>query len=433
MTTPETEAPSYRQPPPPIRPLLRSRDDRVLAGVAGGLGRWLDVDPVIFRVTFGILSLFGGVGIIAYIVGYLLIPDEATGEALVSGRLIPDPRRLTQQQRALIGWGGAGVFVLIAIAGHRSTTVAVLLIVAAVAVIVARAQHPYVPRTPQGPTGAPGFGSAPGTPVPPSTAFTAPATAPPTVPQEQPVREQPGNVWYAAQTWQAPPAWASSPLAQSPVEVTPPPRPQYTVRSRGRRLNRVLISIAVLAVGVYLMLGRAGAYDPTTLQAMAVGLTTLGLGLAATAWYARSRGAMVLGAVLTVLLMLGSALQGDYGSDVGSRVWRPISGAELPATYKLAVGNATLDLTHLGPDAFNHPIKVTMGVGKLRIHLPDGVPYSVYAHVQVGDYELGDQRYSDDPVRQTVYSPGYTAGHGLRVEANLRIGNVEVDHEPVQR
>jgi hypothetical protein len=331
------------------------------------------------------------------------------------------------------------VCVLIAIAGHRSTTVAVLLIVAAVAVLVARAQHPYVPRTPP----APGFGSAPGTPVSPSAAFTAPAAsaaaAAPTVPPDQPVREQPpdqpSNVWYAAQTWQAPPAWASAPISQTPMQTpqTPPVPPQYTVRSRGRRLNRVLISVAVLAVGVYLMLGRAGAYDPTTLQALAVGLTTLGLGLAATAWYARSRGAIVLGAVLTALLMLGSAFQGDYGTDVGSRVWRPTSVADIPATYKLAVGNATLDLTGLGPDAFGHPIKVTMGVGKLYVHLPAGVPWSAYAHVQVGDYRVDGDEFGNDPIRRTVYSSGFTAATGLRVEANLRIGNVEVDHEPAQR
>jgi phage shock protein PspC (stress-responsive transcriptional regulator) len=144
MTTADsgTEQPA----PPPARPLLRSRDDRVLAGVAGGLGRWLDVDPVIFRVTFGLLTLFGGLGIIAYLIGYLLIPDESTGEALVSSRLLPDLRRLTHQQRALLGWGAAGICVLIAIAGHRSTTVAVLIIVAAVAVLSARAATPSTQR-----------------------------------------------------------------------------------------------------------------------------------------------------------------------------------------------------------------------------------------------------------------------------------------------
>ncbi|MDX6203949.1 MAG: hypothetical protein QOF39_6, partial [Frankiales bacterium] len=243
MTTADTG--SQQPAPPTVRPLLRSRDDRVLAGVAGGLGRWLDVDPVIFRVTFGVLSLFGGLGILAYLVGYLLIPDESTGEALVSPRLMPDLRRLTHQQRALLGWGAAGVCVLIAIAGHRSTTVAVLIIVAAVAVLSARAQTPRTQqaqplRTPEayGPQPEYAYSPPPGSAVPTSAAFTAPT-------------EQ-ASTWQPHQSWQP-----------QPIHREPAPAPQFLIKNRGRRLNKALISAAVLAVGVYLILGRAGAYDPT--------------------------------------------------------------------------------------------------------------------------------------------------------------------------
>lgn len=63
-------------PRPPERLLRRSRDDRVIGGVAGGLGRYLGIDPVIIRVVFVVLVLFGGSGVIAYLVGWLVIPDE---------------------------------------------------------------------------------------------------------------------------------------------------------------------------------------------------------------------------------------------------------------------------------------------------------------------------------------------------------------------
>ncbi len=409
-TTEPTGGP--QQPAPPvIRPLVRSRNDRVLAGVAGGLGHWLDVDPVIFRVTFGVLTLFGGVGLIAYLVGYLLIPDEATGEALVSSRLLPDLRRLTQQQRALLGWGTAGLFVLIAIAGHRSTTVAVLIIVAAVAVLTARARSP---RTYQSPFAAPSadapanygqqndysYSPPPEATVPPSAAFTTPG--------------QPTTTWRPRPAYDTPPA--------------PAPAPRYVIKHRGRRLNRVLISAAVLAVGVYLMLGRAGAYDPTTLQAVAVGLTALGLGLAGTAWYARSRGALVLGVLLTAFLMAGSAIQGDYGTSVGNRTWRPTATSSIPATYKLGAGDATLDLTQLGAAALGRTIKVNMGAGKLRVIVPDGLPISSYAHIDVGSYRVFGNDYDSDPVRQTVSTPGWTPSSGIRIETQLRLGNVEVEH-----
>jgi phage shock protein PspC (stress-responsive transcriptional regulator) len=393
MTTEDTGA-EQPEPPSTVRPLLRSRDDRVLAGVAGGLGRWLDVDPVIFRVTFAVLTLFGGAGLLVYLIGYLLIPDEATGEALVSSRLLPDLRRLPQQQRALLGWGAAGICVLIAIAGHRSTTVAVLIIVAAVAVLSTRARtpRPYPAQRDYA------FDPPPGNPVPPSAAFTGPS--------ERPSSWQPEPTWYA----------------------TPAPAPRFLVRHKGRRLNRALISGSVLAVGLYLMIGRAGAYDPTALQAMAVGLTALGAGLAATAWYARSRGALVLGILLTAALMTGSAVKGDYGTSLGDRTWRPTPTSAIPATYTLGAGAATLDLTQLGPAAIGKTIKVSMGAGKLSVIVPNGLPVSVYAHVHVGSYRIFGVDYDNDPVRQTVVTPGWTPTTGIRIEAHLRIGDVEVNH-----
>lgn len=68
-------------PPPRAadRSLRRSRDDRVIAGVAGGLGRYLGVDPVVVRVAFVVLAVFGGSGVLAYLVGWLVIPEEPAG------------------------------------------------------------------------------------------------------------------------------------------------------------------------------------------------------------------------------------------------------------------------------------------------------------------------------------------------------------------
>jgi phage shock protein PspC (stress-responsive transcriptional regulator) len=57
--------------------LYRSRDERVLAGVAGGLADYLDVDPSLVRVVWVILALFSGGGfLIAYIVMAFVVPEE---------------------------------------------------------------------------------------------------------------------------------------------------------------------------------------------------------------------------------------------------------------------------------------------------------------------------------------------------------------------
>jgi len=56
--------------------LLRSGDDRMIAGVAGGLGRYFQVDPVIFRIGFAVSVFFGGLGVLAYLALWLFVPAE---------------------------------------------------------------------------------------------------------------------------------------------------------------------------------------------------------------------------------------------------------------------------------------------------------------------------------------------------------------------
>ena len=56
--------------------LRRSATDRKVAGVAGGLARHLDIDPLILRVAFVVLAFFGGAGLILYGACWLLVPDE---------------------------------------------------------------------------------------------------------------------------------------------------------------------------------------------------------------------------------------------------------------------------------------------------------------------------------------------------------------------
>ena len=68
------------------RLLRRSRDDRVIGGVCGGLGRYLGVDPVLMRIAFVILAFAGGGGILVYLVAWVLIPVERPGEDLGTTR-----------------------------------------------------------------------------------------------------------------------------------------------------------------------------------------------------------------------------------------------------------------------------------------------------------------------------------------------------------
>jgi phage shock protein PspC (stress-responsive transcriptional regulator) len=83
---PTTEAPRADAP----RRLLRSRDDRVIGGVCGGLARYFNVDPLIIRIAAVALVFVGGFAVVAYIAALLLVPeDDGTGHPVAGkpGRL----------------------------------------------------------------------------------------------------------------------------------------------------------------------------------------------------------------------------------------------------------------------------------------------------------------------------------------------------------
>ena len=63
--------------------LYRSREDRWVAGVCGGLAKYLDVDPVVIRLIALILVLCAGGGLLVYIIAWIVIPEEPDSTAIM--------------------------------------------------------------------------------------------------------------------------------------------------------------------------------------------------------------------------------------------------------------------------------------------------------------------------------------------------------------
>lgn len=76
MTQLESDSPSVEESRPALR---RSAQDRVVAGVCGGLGRYFDVDPLFFRIAFVVLTIGGGSGVLLYLIGWIAIPEDRPG------------------------------------------------------------------------------------------------------------------------------------------------------------------------------------------------------------------------------------------------------------------------------------------------------------------------------------------------------------------
>lgn len=61
--------------------LYRSKRQRMLGGVAGGIAEYLNTDPTLIRLAVVVLAFAGGAGIPAYIIAWLIMPEEPLGDA----------------------------------------------------------------------------------------------------------------------------------------------------------------------------------------------------------------------------------------------------------------------------------------------------------------------------------------------------------------
>jgi len=59
-----------------MKRLFRSRNNKIIAGVCGGVGEYFNIDPVLVRLVWGILFFIGGAGLLGYIIAWIIIPER---------------------------------------------------------------------------------------------------------------------------------------------------------------------------------------------------------------------------------------------------------------------------------------------------------------------------------------------------------------------
>src|ERR1700755_3265007 len=98
----------YTTPTPMVKRLERSSDAKILAGVAGGLGRYFDLAPAVFRLGFVVLTLLGGAGILVYTPAVLVIPKEGEDASIAEDIL----RKRRDHPARVVGLGLVAVAIL---------------------------------------------------------------------------------------------------------------------------------------------------------------------------------------------------------------------------------------------------------------------------------------------------------------------------------
>ena len=379
---PQTAAP---EPPdgavPATRRLVRDPDDKVVAGVCAGLGRYTDTDPVLWRVTVGVLTVFGGAGLVLYLLAWVLVPRTGS-PASFAERTLRGPDRTA----AVIGAGLLGL-VAIAVLDLIDTGLVVLAVVVGVVLLATRERRAGI---------APGPSSRAWGPAAPPSAYGVPPSAygePPVVP-----------------------AW----------EPAPPALP----RERSV-LGPVTLSVATLVAGVLLLLREVGVDGITGPRVLAAALLVVGAGLVVATWIGRARWLFAVGVVLALLLVPAAALDGRLAGGAGERTWVPVA-ADDGASYELGAGEATLDLRRVEPGSVG-ALTARVGLGRLLVLVPDDLRVRVVPEIGLGELVRDDgngrtvssaEPFDDRGVDEVLL--GRADGRELVLGAEVGLGELEV-------
>ena len=447
------------------RHLYRSRSDRKVAGVAGGLGDYFDLDPVIFRLGFVLLALMGGSGILAYLVAWIILPEgdsTRTDEPGSPGRT----RLLDGVSPARIVAGGVLVFIGLAALVDLPRLGYVfpwswplILIAGGLAVLLWNQRRGARPDPETGPdhdpAPGPGPGPAPSTVVPPAgddpgTRPGAP-TSPMAIGPPRPAALLPAEPTQPDAPDDAPPD--SSPPDSTPAGDTPagdalggdaspgdgaagrgPPAPPAEPQRGplGSASTTVATLGAVFLLWGVLALGHvANWWTASPVVVLGGALALCGAGLVASIWLGRALALIPVAGVLALFLAFFAwvdvPLDGGFGTE--EHTFSEIG--EVEPSYELITGKIALDLTAIDIDT-DLALDTSVGVGEVVVDVPDDVDLVVDARSGIGEVVILDsagREYSkggvDSELRRALRPDG-SSGAEVRLDAEVGIGKVEV-------
>ena len=362
------------------RPALRrTTDDRVVAGVCGGLGERLSVDAVAVRVAFVLGAMVWGASLVVYAVLWRRVPEIDSPTT--------NPVRPTRMPSASLAGGvvflSAGGLLVLRMLGWLPPDVLVLpLSLALVGVTLLWAGQPLrpVPRRALG-----------------SGAMTSPVTDGETE------------------------ARYGEPASRVDRRPSPP-------------FGSALIGSTLIVACLGVLLDRSGLVAVQWRLVGAVVVVVLGMILIGGTTVARPPGVIGLGAVVAIAVLGATLFAVPLGSGVGARTLRPASLDGLDT--HLAGGSLTVDISELDPDRLGPEpaLEASVAIGTLRVVVPIGIDVDVTVRSGLGAVTLFDDAASGLSVeRMFVSSRADDTATAIRVDAVVGIGRVIVEQGTARR
>jgi phage shock protein PspC (stress-responsive transcriptional regulator) len=396
--------------------LRRSDDQRIFAGVCGGLGKHFGVNAWWFRWAFIILAFFGFAGIAIYIAAWLLIPDAGSSESIAGGWFDDLDMSDTGTLFGVVLIGVAALIIATSVF-HISGAIVIAVALGIVGFLLYRGD------------------------------IRTPTKTPPTVDDDVvEIVEDDGSIEVTevenvtSPTGEAAGGAAVS-VAAMPV-ATKPPRPPKPPKEKKPRPPKSMLGRLTMAV-MLIVLSSMALVELTDLahfqayEYAAAAMGVVAVGLLVGAWIGRAYWLIVIGLLIAPVLFFSSLLPSIANWSAGDPHYTPTSAEEVSEGYDLGAGQLTIDLTQLSVDdlAKVGVIEASVSLGQLIVRLPSNVGATVNAEVGVGEVTGGEifdsvlvdvHEYSGVNVDQT-----FTIGpppHDLLLNLEVGAGEISIQY-----
>ena len=433
--------------------IRRSATDVKLTGLCGGVARYWGIDPLLVRVGWALLALSGGIGLVLYLAGWLLIPVEGSEKALADDLLGESVRRWPKELWiTLVVVASLAMFTVFGWLSPFSIGPAIV-----IAVIwyfgFYKGRHGKARDLPTSPADTGLASAAPSQPEfvrypGPPTPFTEAAEA-----WQRRVEEHLRQEVVEGQTATTPPDnWPNPPPANmsqpapdpepahhiaflaepDPVGLYADPEPAMPVRMSDTKSARRLRMVSLIALGLTLSgLGIAQAFGIAIPLAayLAAALLVIGITLVVATWFGLARGLLPVGALLAVAVLVvtaaGPALQ--LPGMATSHAYTTV--AELPAAGNTEdFGRLAVDLSHLAVTAdTNYTAHVDLG--RLEVTVPDDAYVVVNYTADMGAVHAYGKEIKEGSEITGRINPPQPAQPGqpvLTLNLSVDAGNIQV-------
>lgn len=420
----------------------RPRRGRKMAGVAAGIARRYRIDPTLVRVGFVVAALYGGAGVVLYLLGWLLLPEEGD-EVSPFESLIGRGRSSTSSAFTVLlclamipvtSWFFGGFFP--GFPGFLS----VIVVVGALYLLhrgrghlgrtpdtpdagqtYAQPAGPTMPMTTPMGTPAPPQGPQPTMPLDTDQAVDPATGEPPPVPERQ-VRQDPD----------APPAWdplGAAPFAWDLPEPTPQPseedEPPPPPRRRKSRIGLLTAGVALITAAV--LSSVVGGWINAQ-HIIGVVLAVLGVGMVIGSFQRGGRGLIALAIPLGAIgIGMTTVFPNGVHGGVGDLQVTPTTVSEVRSHYERGVGAVELDLTEL-PESGTVDTSIDLGLGDVQVILPETADVRVTCRSDLGDVQcLGHEESGASALYVETIDDGTDGPGGLNVDLRVEVGTGSVE------